>query len=130
MSNTREIKFRCFDNISPKMYTGHSLTIAANGDILFLDDTGNWVEPDEGRIAVMQFTGLKDKNGKEIYEGDVVESNCTNFVRYDKAKVIFSNGAYQLELPNRTWVQNWNSDDIWVIGNIYENPELLKSIPS
>ena len=77
----------------------------------------------------MWSTGLKDKNKKEIYEGDIVKANLRFFDIVDqKCRVIFHNGSFGLQYgysldyfkPLATW------DDIEVIGNIYENPELLK----
>lgn len=76
----------------------------------------------------MWSTGLKDKNKKEIYEGDIVKANLRFFDIVDqKCRVIFHNGSFGLQYgylldyfkPLATW------DDIEVIGNIYENPELL-----
>jgi hypothetical protein len=71
-------------------------------------------------VVIRQFTGLKDKNGKEIYEGDVVFWASRNFiVEWDKDKFIM-----------KTLKEGFGSIDRWeeceVIGNIYENPELLK----
>jgi hypothetical protein len=102
----REIKFRTWDgwkmNYEPpiSMYSTTSIN--------------EWFE--DGNI--MQFTGLKDKNRKDIYEGDVVKFDAD----YIKPMVVYWNnemtGFYPLisERPNR----------ITVIGNIYENPELIK----
>lgn len=79
-------------------------------------------------IQLMQYTGLKDKNNKEIFEGDVVKwfSN-----RVEKAIVKFSNGIFQLKIQEpenddyyMDILHNWTST-IEVIGNLYENPELL-----
>lgn len=77
---------------------------------------------------VMQFTGLIDKNGKEIYEGDIIEHwdnkyIVPNFTPLDR--------SYQAEnvLENHDGSDDWMSMsnvDWEVIGNIYENPELLK----
>lgn len=71
---------------------------------------------------VMQFTGLKDKNGKEIYEGDILQTNEAGW----KAKVIFNHGAFLL-VDNRG---GFSTEPEWkeceVIGNIHENPELVQ----
>lgn len=89
----------------------------------------NKLQPKElENVILMQYTGLKDKNNKEIFEGDVVKwfSN-----RVEKAIVQFSNGIFQLKIQEpenddyyMDILHNWTST-IEVIGNLYENPELL-----
>jgi len=76
-----------------------------------------------GMVNLMQFTGLKDKNGKEIYEGDIVRQR--EFIPNDHtitAEIVFSEGCFILN----GWEQFICPNQCEVIGNIYENPELLK----
>lgn len=80
--------------------------------------------------VLMEFTGLQDKNGKEIYEGDIVKGNG-----YEKTIVEFKHGAFIIGYHNGSstserpkLIQNnatKTANRIEVIGNIYENPELL-----
>jgi len=93
---------------------------------------------------LMQYTGLKDKNGKEIYEGDIVQDKVNNCIwRYVIQSISFmGNNLFAICIwRNFTVIDgvtimgdysvkdgNWNylSSTLEVIGNIYENPELLK----
>jgi hypothetical protein len=77
-------------------------------------------EPD-GHI-IMQYTGLKDKNGKKIYEGDIVKSYGGIF----RSTVEFKNGIF--EPFNASDNCSFYADECEVIGNVYENPELLEDI--
>jgi uncharacterized phage protein (TIGR01671 family) len=83
-------------------------------------------------IELMQFTGLKDKNGKEIYEGDILRNNYS--VRWNQLHcgwALYNAGDFCVDLLadeyNRVeeLLPPWHLD-IDIIGNIYENPELLK----
>jgi uncharacterized phage protein (TIGR01671 family) len=79
----------------------------------------------------MQYTGLKDKNGKEIYEGDILSRKDWGFGGYheDEEKYIVKPLEYYLDSGEEEYhfrVHLW-SEYCEVIGNIYENPELTKA---
>jgi len=116
---SREIKFRAWDKNNNKMvYSGKKYT---NGGLL------DWFEDED----LMQYTGLKDKNGKEIYEGDIVKDKKNHprmklVVKYEGVGFSIKdikNGDCQILFYNSSCRKQEN---IEIIGNIYENPELLK----
>jgi uncharacterized phage protein (TIGR01671 family) len=121
----REIRFRAWDDEVKVMYYRIGLTPF---EILLYEDVGNKMKVPEivGRIGierdeihVMQYTGLKDKNGKEIYESDIVATDG-----YGNQKVHYD--APMFRVGNLDSLEYWTGKDVEVIGNIYENPELLK----
>lgn len=86
-------------------------------------------------IILMQYTGLKDRSGKEIYEGDIVrlKTGAVGFYEYSEPHLAF---AVRLKEPDYSGdgfiiskLDGWYNFDVEVIGNIYENPELLKGSP-
>ena len=103
----REIKFRVWDKEEKKMLNDSRAT--------WILHTRNHV-PYSDRYVLMQYTGLKDKGGKEIYEGDIVKDN---FGHWDKQPVemtpLFWHEFIEYGLENAS---------LEIIGNIYENPEL------
>lgn len=135
----REIKFRVWDILERIFLHKKGInTIAFNTDGLFFPyGTGKsnleWTD----RFIIQQYTGLKDKNGQEIYEGDILErigngSFCKIVIYWDEQNCRFiSRNVSNLHgegFPisnNSINISDWT---YWVVcGNIYENPELLKN---
>ena len=79
---------------------------------------------------VMQYTGLKDSNNTEIYEGDIIKCYdetvcCKSIIPIGVFEVVFSKGGFWLSNDDYDFL-GWAGDDTReVIGNVYENPELL-----
>lgn len=146
----REIKFRGKgkDNIG-EIETGDWLY----GGIVF-DNDRYWIDiPYYGNIIVDnntlgQYTGLKDKNGVEIYEGDILEINekgrkllGTETKLYDKYQVVLEKDGCYMNMSNIQYKESIKNKEflgrityfLWitkeyatVVGNIYDNPELLE----
>lgn len=131
----RELKFRAWDAesecyIDEKDWAG----ITPEGqNIWIVEEEEVSVLPILGEFIIEQYTGLKDKNGKEIYEGDIVEEKIDTG-DYDidgtyRYKVVWDDDMLCWSLdPNATSIHKdlWEcNQSIKVIGNIHENPELL-----
>ena len=128
----REIKFRAWD----KEYKNFNETVAANL-LLQIHEPSEDIDEEYGkRFFLEQFTGLLDKNGKEIYEGDILSkgkiSKRPSWKKgHDYYCVSFSNGGfvangYNGEFKVSPILHNLNSG-CEIIGNIHENPELLNN---
>lgn len=80
----------------------------------------------EGEYELIQFTGLKDKNGKEIYEGDIVKWFVNDVIRTGIVDYIDGYGGFDMKNFKDDYhvCCDWLRGEYEVIGNIYENPEL------
>ena len=116
----REIKFRAWDPIEKKMWYPDAVSKEGRGMHCAICWQTDWkYDP------IMQCTGLKDKNGKEIYDSDLVKCRpfgeelvCQVVVNLPVCGLLFENGVLPLNVARM--------DIAEIIGNIYENPELLK----
>ena len=116
-------KFRAYDGGSlNRMYQPDEVMVGG-GNIWIIDEdsvAGDWIVNND--LHLMQSTGLKDKNGKEIFEGDVVKCNgLLGTIESFKAMWICSFMKY-----NNYQKVGFFAQEIEVVGTIYENPELLE----
>lgn len=131
-------KFRCYNKFQEKMFNVKSMSyingivqrieVQDDDRILIFDEWLNNID----NTVLMQSTGLKDKNGKLIYEGDIVKFNFDTdeikaVVSWDNKELI---GFYlnTTDYFKDKYVTDYDfyKNDYEVIGNIYENPELLE----
>ena len=115
----REIKFRAWNEVMEKMFTWN--------DFLNTNMKNTFIAPESTAMILMQFTGLHDKNRKEIYEGDIVD--VTRPCIYETGTIIFKNGCFFIKVKETLlalWECEPNNYQLEVIGNIYENSNLLK----
>ena len=121
----REIKFRAYCH--GKIWQVSSINwLYFKTDLLLFDLEGYQLREWLKNVDLMQFTGLKDRNGAEIYEGDIIKHPSQQFLT-NPPKII--RGI--VEYKNNSFITNcigWQTDfnKLEVIGNIYENPELLE----
>lgn len=118
----REIKFRAIHTLTKHWFE--------ESEIVFQE--GKWYESvqafldcfpmDLEYVAVMQYTGLKDKNGVEIYEGDVLKWNTTGY----KGVVFFDKYMFVMG-EDEELLLSYEGENIEVIGNRYEDPGLVEN---
>uniref|UniRef100_A0A6M3JSU8 Putative YopX protein n=1 Tax=viral metagenome TaxID=1070528 RepID=A0A6M3JSU8_9ZZZZ len=119
----REIKFRAWHEEEKKMWADVG-TDGFGGIILDTENMG--LKPLKGKAIIMQFTGLLDKNGKEIYEGDIYCQEVWMFGDSEGLQVgeiVYDTSRFCVKYPWGASVLRFTGE---VIGNIYENPELLE----
>ena len=115
-----EIKFRAWDDDKKCMFIPKNIELTSDGAVrIYYNQHGHY----NSRMELMQFTGIKDKNGKEIYENDKVRVYKGKYSSV--GVVIWSNAGWWIRYKNRAMELYIDADDMGVIGNIHENPELL-----
>ena len=144
----REIKFRAWDKKEKKMFIPPWLDWVTNSRSVKNNSVSNvgkrsatqpldsfYAEP-IWEVELMQFTGLKDKNGKDVFEGDILKCSRSYWKKTRNLVVEWGDERYQLtdiEDPVDSEVMDKSSSfdvpqvEREVIGNIYENPNLIKN---
>lgn len=117
----RQLKFRFWNPTTSEMSFSHDDATIWNGLLVC-----------EGDTVAMQFTGLKDKEGKEIYEGDILQLDGKN-----KYQVVFEDGKFVCYHINKAWGKwgdlsrffdaDFDEYKICVIGNIFEHRHLIEN---
>ena len=127
----REIKFRAWDK-ELKNWADYAI---AYDRLSFLDESTGWWKTDkEGeRFILCQYTGLKDENDMEIYEGDIIKAvsfaKPIGIVKYsDENQAFIFNDLDKKYRGYSTALMNQFDDGFEILGNIYENPELLEEV--
>lgn len=139
----RELKFRAWDKDLKRYFYDIAVypnNVAAiqrhNIESMMLEaeyGATHWTELDENAV-IEQYTGLKDKNGKEIYEGDIIQEEIdfnskmtdgvfTYVVEWDSDTLCYGLRGNDNSIHDELWEVNTSVE---VIGNIHENPELLE----
>ena len=134
----REIKFRAWDKADKMMYAAMT-SLHFDGiphAATFIGALGDERTVRAENLELMQYAGLKDKNGKEIYEGDILgreEHECMDGQPVnsylDTCQVIWHQSAWYCDFwgNENLSIDDYDSTTGEVIGNIYENPELVEA---
>ncbi|PHD38216.1 YopX family protein, partial [Bacillus toyonensis] len=128
----REIKFRYFDTKRQEFITDYDVYFIDSNCILAGDLDNPPVVDITKNVVVSQYTGLKDSKGNEIYEGDILkgpeyyEHQENQTMTYFNWEVTYENCAFRLDGISMEEDYEWISAECEVIGNKFENPELLQ----
>ncbi len=112
----REIKFRAWDKQNKRLVTVSLIDLKYEGILFEVENGSNSRKFDE--VELMQFTGLKDKKGVEIYEGDIFQKGEL------KGIIEWKQYGWGYTLIKPMFHMQFTMEDVEIIGNIYENHEL------
>ena len=129
MSVMREIKFRAWNKIGEDMHEVEQIDWVGEDIGLTPCSRSCYTSITAENAILMQYTELKDRNGKEIYESDIVRCRLGEHWNYKETigTVLFHCGEWALEEKGSMFfkIKLYRCKEIEIIGNIYENPELL-----
>lgn len=121
-------RYRAWDSAKKEMFKD-TFAITESGQVVVVEQEDVVCPPDYvfvDYLVIMQSTGLRDKNGKEIFEGDIVKMSKDVYSEPTYYEIIrHRGGAYRLESKQHgceLWLRH---TDCEVVGNVYENKELL-----
>lgn len=126
----RKLKFRVWDKLRKEMLSSQEIELSwLPNECLLVNGDDRIGDADYGSFILMQFTGLHDKNGKEIYEGDILD-NAPQMIRicWDTIGGKWFGHYVDKKRTSSFWLGS-EFKNYKVIGNIYENPELLTPTP-
>jgi len=123
----REIKFRAWVKEKKAIFEVILIDYVTKKVTYIVERTGHLLNIRHDKfndVELMQYTGLKDKNGKEIYEGDIVTLHNSKYkviFNSKEARFVLRDDEFEMNIP----FTNNNNERMEIIGNVYENPELL-----
>lgn len=109
----RIIKFRAWDNRKCRWVDPVNFAFPTSGNLMIRGMGTDWYE-------LSEFTGFLDREGREIFEGDIVENQAKQI-----NQVIMENGCWVLDTEDRPYTLYHQSEFLKVIANVYQNPELM-----
>lgn len=119
----RIIKFRCWDKGGNRFLPRNGGYFESNS---FIYSLASIIDGEFDDLIIQQFTGLKDKNGKEIYEGDVCHAYKANSYLNGNYEVVWDNKRGRWAYKGNTYqVGSSGNLDCEVIGNVFQNNDLL-----
>ena len=128
----REIKFRVWDKNIPKTVGELENPTGEMVEWDYIKESDYLIDGINGKYPIMQYTGLKDKNGKEVYTGDILKLEDCGEALYEVKyfDYVYAYGVERINPQKGDWIdkrlEELYSEGIEVIGNIYENKELLE----